>query len=228
MRQNIPMYSRVRLIQELPDTSRMNAMLQDSYDIQDELEEMPEPPSNAPSIDNFYDAQGIREPVPGQERERSVGPTSTSLPEVRINMHPTERLIEAMESLREVILDNTNAQQKQRRRGGGRGGGGGGGIPPGISNMCKSNGTVMNLKDERLKIRRDKVSTGKFICDYCMLHINHVSYTDCIAVLCQTTAHECPLGLNNAFIHPWGTGHRGCHAVPFLHGHPFTCFICSL
>ncbi|ELU17486.1 hypothetical protein CAPTEDRAFT_215264 [Capitella teleta] len=148
------MYSRVRLIQTVPKTSRV--VLQDSYEMQDELEELhevPDQPSNAPSVDNFYDAPGLRDSVAAQDDlERSVGPTSTSLPEVRINLHPTERLIEAMEQLREVILDNTNVQQKQRRRGARTGGGGpGGGGPPNY----KSNGTV-NLKDERLKIRRDK------------------------------------------------------------------------
>jgi hypothetical protein len=149
------MYSRLRLIHAVPKQNCV--VLQDSYEMQDELEEMHERgPSNAPSVDNFYDASGLRSSVDGQDLERSVGPTSTSLPEVRINLHPTERLIEAMEQLREVILDNTNAQQKQRRRGqrssGGCSGGGGG------AQAYKSNGTFMNLKDERLKIRRDKVS----------------------------------------------------------------------
>ena len=170
------LYSRVQLVNDLSSARYMNAaVLQDTYDINDDVEELPEVDnhSNAPSIDNYYDAQGIREPIPGQERERSVGPTSTSLPEVRINLDPTEKLIDAMEALREVILDNTNAQQKQRRRGRGGGGGGGGG---GAGHTYKANGTPLNVKDERLKIRRDKVSADNIIL---IIH----SYTNILPII---------------------------------------------
>ena len=106
----------------------MNAILQDTYDVQDDEEQ-----SNDASFENFYDAQA-----------------ESSLHEVRIDLEPGDRLVEAIESLREVIIENTSVQQKSRRRGGrssntGMGGG------------YKANGGALSLKDERLKIRKEKV-----------------------------------------------------------------------
>ena len=126
------LYSRVSLVN---DIRLMNAILQDTYEVHDD-----DDCSNDASLDNFYDA-----PTEGG-----------GLGEVRINMDPTERLCEAIEGLREVIVDNTSAQAK--RRGGGGGAGGGGrriqGIP---ATLYKSSGPMAGLKDERLKIRKDKV-----------------------------------------------------------------------
>ena len=117
--------SRVQLVN---DFRSMNAILQDTYDGQDDYDN-----SNDASLENFYDAQ-----------------TESGLHEIRINMEPNDRLIEAIESLREVILENTNAQQKSRRRGR---------TAPSSANspMYKANGTILSIKDEKLKIRKEKV-----------------------------------------------------------------------
>ena len=63
---------------------------------------------------------------------------------------PQDRLIAAIAALREVIVDNTNVQRtSKRRRGQERAGGGGG------SNSRSGGG---QFKDERLKVRKEKVS----------------------------------------------------------------------
>ena len=63
---------------------------------------------------------------------------------------PQDRLIAAIAALREVIVDNTNVQRtSKRRRGQERAGGGGGG-------NSRSGGG--QFKDERLKVRKEKVS----------------------------------------------------------------------
>ena len=161
------MYSRVTMVQQpsasSSTTTHRNAILQDVYDIDDEDDDH----SNEVSLDNFYDAQGER--IRGESSERDGGPgrgdrEKLSLPDVKVSSSgdPTDRLIEAIESLREVIIDNTYASQKGKKRGQG-----GGGSNPDrhqtASPRYKANGTVMSVKDERLKIRKDKVGELKLI-----------------------------------------------------------------
>ena len=116
--------------------------LQDTYDItEDDEPEEHEHHSHDASSDNFYDA-------PAADKDASA------LPEVRIDLSasddPQDRLIAAIAALREVIVDNTNVQRTtKRRRGQERAGGGGGG------NSRSSGG---QFKDERLKVRKEKVS----------------------------------------------------------------------
>ena len=97
------------------------------------------------SLDNFYDALTERDPG-----------AVASLSDIRINMDPTERLIEAIETLREVIVDNTNAQQRPKRRGGG-GGAGAGNRGGEAAPIYRANGSAINVKDDKLKIRKEKV-----------------------------------------------------------------------
>ena len=137
------LYSRVNLLttQNQPMTSRVVRSHYDPDDVHsDDTDEDHEDDdnSNDASMDNFYDA-------PAESMQGIV-------PEVRINMDPSDRLIEAIGALREAITENTTATQRQRQRARGpRGSGttgykGGGGSSP------------LSLKDERLKIRKEKVS----------------------------------------------------------------------
>lgn len=146
------LYSRVQLVNEAPSRS-MNAILQDTYDVQDEEEQ-----SNDASFENFYDAPAESTAV---------------LPEVRIDMEPSGRLIDAIESLREVILENTNAHAKSRRRGRTQPSGG-----------YKQNGSALSLKDERLKIRKEKVGQSLILCfDTLFWRPAHYTRTVCLWVL---------------------------------------------
>ena len=120
----------------------MFVYLQDTYDItEDDEAEEHEHHSHDASSDNFYDA-------PAADKDASA------LPEVRIDLSasddPQDRLIAAIAALREVIVDNTNVQRTtKRRRGQERAGGGGGG-------NSRSGGG--QFKDERLKVRKEKVN----------------------------------------------------------------------
>ena len=128
------LYSRIQLVNECkPASNPMNAILQDTYDGQDDEEQ-----SNDASFENFYDAQ-----------------TESALPEVRIDMEPSERLCEAIEALREVIMENTSVQKTSRQRRGRS-------TQSGLQSGYKANGSAMSLKDERLKIRKEKVGTFYF------------------------------------------------------------------
>jgi hypothetical protein len=89
--------------------------------------------SNDASFDNFYDA-----PSDAQG----------GLPDVRINMDPQDRLAEAIETLKGVIVENTNAQRTHRRKGRSSGSTG--------PQQYKADGTPVT-KDEKLKIRKEKV-----------------------------------------------------------------------
>jgi hypothetical protein len=115
---------------------------QDTYDTHDDEEE--DTHSHDASLDNFYDALTERDPG-----------AIASLSDIRINMDPTERLIEAMETLREVIVDNTNAQHRPKRRGGGGTAGNRQGV---TAPVYRANGSAVIVKDDKLKIRKDKVS----------------------------------------------------------------------
>ena len=122
---------------------QMNAFLQDTYDVHDDEghchgshdANVNDAGHQTSQLHNYFDAN-----APPPEK-------CTSLPEVRINVDPTERLIEAIEALRDVVVENTSAQQKQKKRGG-RGGG--------------RSGQPLNVKDERLKVRKEKVSVTSF------------------------------------------------------------------
>ncbi len=110
--------------------TRVRTYLQDTYDLGDDDEQ-----SNDTSFDNFYDAQTD---------------TQSGVPEVRINMDPSDRLVEAIDQLRGAVLENTNAQNKSRR----------GRTSANTAQVqYKSDGTRMTLKDDKLKIRKEKVST---------------------------------------------------------------------
>ena len=127
----------------LSEPHSIHAFLQDAYDVTDD--------DDIHSQDaNFYDASSA-------STSHQTGDSKRALPEVRINMDPSERLIEAIEQLKEVIVDNTSAQSKHKRHrgpGGGRGGGGErqnnlGGLPLSAAS-----------KDDRLKVRKEKVSVA--------------------------------------------------------------------
>ena len=141
-------------------------LLQDTYDgVDDALDQTAGDDGNS---EHFYDATGGDKDREGTPGVAAAGATTTDIAptgslsqissEVRINMDPTERLIEAVETLRDAINENTQSQ-RPRRRGGGPGGGGG--RPPSNAHQhhhYKANGTPQNVKDERLKIRKEKVS----------------------------------------------------------------------
>ena len=115
--------------------------MQDSYDVDDD-----DVGSNE-AFDNYYDAQGGGDA--GQSS--SAADSKQVIPEVRVNLDPSDRLIEAMETLREVIVENSNiAKGGGRRRGRG-------GQAQGSAQPYRANGTPMGMKDDRLKIRREKV-----------------------------------------------------------------------
>ena len=112
--------------------------MQDTYDItEDDEPEEHEHHSHDASSDNFYDAPADKD-------------AATNLPEVRIDLSasddPQDRLIAAIAALREVIVDNTNVQRTNRRRRGQERSGGGG-----------QSRSASQLKDERLKVRKEKV-----------------------------------------------------------------------
>ncbi len=142
------LYSRVSMVNEAANAPRttscvdgVRSFLQETYDIHEDDEDAH---SNDPSLD-FYDAQQEKDPG-----------TIASLSDIRINVDPTERLIDAIESLREVIVDNTNAQKPKRRAGaGGAGRGGQGASQP--SAGYRPNGNALNVKDDKLRIRKEKV-----------------------------------------------------------------------
>ncbi|KAK2151358.1 hypothetical protein LSH36_366g04032 [Paralvinella palmiformis] len=137
------LYSRVQLLQ---CTQPVNASVsrQDTYDVQDDVDdEDDDRRSHDASVDNFYDALAERDPG-----------AVASLSDIRINMDPTDRLIDAIEMLREVIVDNTNAQQRSKRRpGAGQQGTRAGVTAP----IYRANGSAINLKEEKLKIRKEKL-----------------------------------------------------------------------
>ncbi|CAH1788352.1 unnamed protein product [Owenia fusiformis] len=80
------------------------------------------------SVENFYDASA-------EDAKNN---------EVRLDLDPTERLIEAIESLRDTISDNTTLHQKQRGR-------------RKVARNTKGGPGGLTKADERLKIRKDKV-----------------------------------------------------------------------
>ena len=140
------LYSRVTLIND--QQNHMNALLQDTYEIHEEDETCSTGGgTDDVGAENYYDAEaetlGGVGGGGGGGRHCCLGLDGE---DVRINVDPTDRLIEAIENLREVIIDNTNAQQRQRRR-------------PQRSNMAmnKGSGIPIGLKDERLKVRKEKV-----------------------------------------------------------------------
>ena len=145
-------------------------LFQDTYDAVDDLldPEHPDPPDpveggDGAGAEHYYDAPADKDaPDTAAAATTNGGSASPGLShiasEVRINMDPTERLIEAVETLRDAINENTQCQ-RPRRRGGGPGGGG---RPQSNSHshnshQYKANGTPQNVKDERLKIRKEKV-----------------------------------------------------------------------
>lgn len=141
----------------------LSSVLQDTYD--DTLDAGATDDGNS---EHFYDALAAGDKGAGEHHDTHGDPDlahTASLShissEVRINMDPTERLIEAVETLRDAINENTNCQRPRRRGGGGPGGGGG--RPPSNAHQhsySKANGTAQNVKDERLKIRKEKVSSS--------------------------------------------------------------------
>lgn len=123
----------------------MHALLQDTYDVQDQDDD---DNSNDISFDNFYDASEQNLP-PSTGGSPNLAQRLQAAPEVRIDMEPNERLIEAIESLKEVIMENTNTHNKARRRGRPTG--------AGSTPSYKQNGGPVTLKDDKLKVRKDKV-----------------------------------------------------------------------
>lgn len=126
------LYSRVQLVTEPSRATSsshhsMNAILQDTYDVHDYDDDVAS--NDATSCDNFYDAE-----------------TEAGLAEVRLNMDPSMRLIEALETLREVITENTNVHGRRRR-----------GRSSAANYGGKGDGATGGIKDDRLKIRKEKV-----------------------------------------------------------------------
>ena len=123
------LFSRVELLNDL---GYMNAILQDTYDPRDHDDEEN---SADTTVENFYDAQADNPCL------------STS--DTRVSIDPTDRLIEAIESLKEVISENTNLHQKNRRRR----------VTPGTGQLAKSggHGGALLKENERLKVRKEKV-----------------------------------------------------------------------
>ena len=122
----------------LSEPHSIHAILQDAYDVTDD--------DDIHSQDaNFYDASSA------STSNQQGHPKHQTLPEVCINMDPSERLIEAIEQLKEVIVDNTSAQSKHKRHRG----------PGGVRGERQS--TIGGLplsaasKDDRLKVRKEKV-----------------------------------------------------------------------
>ncbi len=169
-------------------------ILQDTYDItEDDEPEEHEHHSHDASSDNFYDA-------PAASKD------GTGLPEVRIDLSsasddPQDRLIAAIAALREVIVDNTNMQRTGKRRRGQERSGAGGSGP-----QSRSNGP---LKDERLKVRKEKVRPMWFyICRWVPVNpnmdnlnsriYNSKSYRNLIPI--STTVLICQLNLNSSYI----------------------------
>ena len=148
------------------DTNRyMNAILQDTYDVNDDDDAGDAGGDHSDVAIDFFDA-------PTMFGERLVAPDDA-------NADPTDKLIHAIQALRDVIVDNTNAQRnvRSRRSGGGAitGGGGGtgmggcsSGIPYGDGGLAGPHARVPHskgshktnniFKDDRLKIRSSKVS----------------------------------------------------------------------
>ena len=124
----------------------MNAILQDTYDVNDD--DGGGHSSGDVAID-FFDA-------PTMFAERLVATDDADTDD------PTEKLIHAIQALRDVIIDNTNVQQRLRaRRAGGGAGCGGSAAASGIAGPGRTgrNHKTNNMfKDERLKIRSQKVS----------------------------------------------------------------------
>lgn len=116
--------------------------MQDTYDVDDD-----EVASNDASFDAYYDAMG-----------GDHGTAPSGIPEVRVNLDPSDRLIEAIEQLREVIIENTNTAKGGRRRGR---------QAQGSSQPAyRANGAPLGLKDDRLKIRREKVSLSSSLSSF--------------------------------------------------------------
>ena len=125
----------------------MNAILQDTYDVNDDGGHS----SGDVAID-FFDA-------PTMFAERLVATDDAD----NDNADPTEKLIHAIQALRDVIIDNTNVQQRARARRAGAGGGCGGSAAAGAGiagpgRAGRNHKTNNMFKDERLKIRSQKVS----------------------------------------------------------------------
>lgn len=113
--------------------------LQDPYDY--DCDDNDSNDSNDASVD-FYDAPE------GAMSGTRLARDPLSLPSVRVNMDPQERLIEALEALREVVVENTNTKAaKMRPR-----------PPPPRPKDGMKLGSPTSPKDERLKIRKSKVS----------------------------------------------------------------------
>ena len=125
------LYSRVQLVTEpsrsTSNFNSMNAILQDTYEGNDDDDLS----NDATSCENFYDAQA----------------EAAGHPDVRIDMEPSVRLLEALETLREVISENTHAQNRHRRRGRSTG-----------NTTYSGKESANTIKDDRLKIRKEKVS----------------------------------------------------------------------
>lgn len=150
------LYSRVTSIAGGAASSSSNQYNSSSHHYQDtfEIHDDEDDHSNAPSMDNLYEA-GMEGSVP------PVGSGSVrSLPEVKIDMDPTERLIEAVESLREAIIQNTSMTQRQRSRrkaGAGR-------VTSGMPSLNRANGMPMlGSKDEKLRVRKEKVGNITYL-----------------------------------------------------------------
>ncbi len=125
----------------------MNAILQDTYDVNDDGGGH----SSGDVAIDFFDA-------PTMFAERLVATDDAD------NDDPTEKLIHAIQALRDVIIDNTNVQQRLRARRAGGGGGGCGGSAAASAGIAgpgragRNHKTNNMFKDERLKIRSQKVS----------------------------------------------------------------------
>jgi hypothetical protein len=126
------LFSRIALTNEF-----MNAVLQESC-TQEQEHENDCANSADVSFENFYDAP-----------QENV----SLLPECRISLDPTDRLIDAIDSLREVVSENTNAQNRLRRHKGLS-------SAPGNKPITGTGGVLKS--DERLKVRKEKVN----ICFY--------------------------------------------------------------
>ncbi|XP_064647158.1 gamma-aminobutyric acid receptor subunit gamma-3-like isoform X3 [Lineus longissimus] len=128
------LFSRIALTNEF-----MNAVLQDTQYTQEPDHEPDNDCANSAdvSFENFYDAPQENVPL-------------SLLPECRISLDPTDRLIDAIDSLREVISENTNAQNRLRRHKGP--------TTPGNKPITGTGGLLKS--DERLKVRKEKVGPG--------------------------------------------------------------------
>ena len=132
----------------------MNAILQDTYDVNDDGGGHS---SGGDVAIDFFDA-------PTMFGERLVATDDAEA-------DPTEKLIHAIQALRDVIIDNTNVQQRLRARRSGGGCGGatsaGGGIAGSGARVTRNHKTNNMFKDERLKIRSQKVSASLNCCNAC-------------------------------------------------------------